>query len=91
LRSWLLLLKDTVEKLDISSADASSVISELKSRLDQVSDMHGLSGIVAVSQYLQNTHTLLTKLSHFCMLDEAFVKKVDAATNFAYGWMIADQ
>lgn len=36
LRSWLLLLKETVEKLDINSLDASSLISELKSRLDQV-------------------------------------------------------
>ncbi|KAM3720524.1 WASH complex subunit [Dirofilaria immitis] len=91
LRSWLLLLKKTIEELDISNADASSVISELKNRLDQVNDMHNLCEIVAVSQYLQNSQTLLTTLSHYCMLDEAFLKKIEAATNFSYGWAIIDQ
>ncbi|EJD76317.1 hypothetical protein LOAG_16709 [Loa loa] len=91
LRSWLLLLKKTIEELDIFNADASSLISELKNRLDQVSDMHDLSGIVAVSQYLQNTQILLTTLSHYCMLDGAFLKKLESATNFSYGWAITDQ
>ncbi|CAG9536624.1 unnamed protein product [Cercopithifilaria johnstoni] len=91
LRSWLLLLKKTIDELDILNADASSLISELKNRLDQVSDMHDLGGIVAVSQYLQNTQALLTILSHYCLLDEAFLKKIEAATNFSYGWAITDQ
>ncbi|EJW86568.1 hypothetical protein WUBG_02521 [Wuchereria bancrofti] len=91
LRSWLLLLKKTIEELDIFNADASSLISELKNRLDQVSDMHDLSGIVAVSQYLQSAQNLLTTLSHYCMLDEAFLKKIESATNFSYGWAIIDQ
>ncbi|VDK88317.1 unnamed protein product [Litomosoides sigmodontis] len=91
LRSWLLLLKKTIEELDILNADASSSISELKNRLDQVSDMHDLGGIVAVSQYLQSTQALLTTLSHYCMLDGVFLKKIEAATNFSYGWAIADQ
>uniref|UniRef100_A0A915Q3Y6 WASH complex subunit strumpellin n=1 Tax=Setaria digitata TaxID=48799 RepID=A0A915Q3Y6_9BILA len=91
LRSWLLLLKKTIEELDISNADASSLISELKNRLNQVSDMHDLCGIVAVSQYLQNTQALLTTLSHYCMLDVSFLKKIESATNFSYGWTIIDQ
>lgn len=53
--------------------------------------MHDLGGIVAVSQYLQSTQALLTTLSHYCMLDGAFLKKIEAATNFSYGWAIADQ
>ncbi|KAL3998638.1 Hereditary spastic paraplegia protein strumpellin family protein [Acanthocheilonema viteae] len=91
LRSWLLLLKKTIEELDILNADTPSLISELKNRLDQVSDMHDLNGIVAVSQYLQNTQGLLTVLSHYCMLDGAFLKKIEAAANFSYGWTITDQ
>nr|CTP81900.1 Bm5581 [Brugia malayi] len=91
LRSWLLLLMKTIEELDIFNADASSLISELKNRLDQVSDMHDLSGIVAVSQYLQSAQNLLTTLSHYCMLDEAFLKKIESATNFSYGWAMIDQ
>uniref|UniRef100_A0A0R3RQD4 WASH complex subunit strumpellin n=1 Tax=Elaeophora elaphi TaxID=1147741 RepID=A0A0R3RQD4_9BILA len=91
LRSWLLLLKKTIEGLDVLNADASSLISELKNRLDQVSDMHDLSGIVAVSQYLHNTQALLATLSHYCMFDGAFLKKIEATTNFSYGWAITDQ
>lgn len=53
--------------------------------------MHDLCGIVAVSQYLQNTQILLTTLSHYCMLDGAFLKKIETATIFSYGWTITDQ
>lgn len=53
--------------------------------------MHDLGGIVAVSQYLQNIQALLTVLSHYCMLDGTFLKKIEAATNFSYGWAITDQ
>uniref|UniRef100_A0A8R1TNM7 WASH complex subunit strumpellin n=1 Tax=Onchocerca volvulus TaxID=6282 RepID=A0A8R1TNM7_ONCVO len=91
LRSWLLLLKKTIEELDIFNADASSLISELKNRLDQVNDMHNLCEIVAVSQYLQNSQALLTTLSHYCVLDKTFLKKIESATNFSYGWAITNQ
>lgn len=53
--------------------------------------MHDLSGIVAVSQYLQSTQILLTNLSNFCVLDGAFFKKMESATNFSYGWEITNQ
>ncbi|VDN01870.1 unnamed protein product [Thelazia callipaeda] len=91
LSSWLLLLKKNIEELEVSSPDVLSIISDFKNRLEQVSDMHDLSGIVAVSQYLQSIQALLTKFSHYCMLDEAFLKKVELATNFSYGWAIIDQ
>ncbi|WKX92112.1 hypothetical protein Q1695_010275 [Nippostrongylus brasiliensis] len=90
LRDWFLLMKKTLEELELNDNKNGEFVSQVKRRIAQVGDMLDLSGNLAVAQHLQKLELQLDCLSALYNVREEEERQARRHADPSYLWPILD-
>ncbi|VDO48208.1 unnamed protein product [Haemonchus placei] len=90
LHDWFLLMKKTLEELDLENRRNGEFVIQVKRRIAQVGEMHDLSRNLALAQHLQRLETQLDCLSALYNVREEDERQAQRYADPSYLWPILD-
>ncbi|KAK6731843.1 hypothetical protein RB195_007976 [Necator americanus] len=90
LHDWFMLMKKTLEDLDLNSKRNAELVCQVKRRIAQVGEMLDLGGNLSVAQHLQKLQPQLDILSALYNVREEEERRVRRCADPSYLWPILD-
>ncbi|KIH59025.1 hypothetical protein ANCDUO_10757, partial [Ancylostoma duodenale] len=90
LHNWFLLMKKTLEELELNDKRNAEFVSQVKRRITQVGEMLDLGGNLSVAQYLHKLESQLDYLSALYNVREEEERRIQRSAEPSYMWPILD-
>ncbi|EYB91544.1 hypothetical protein Y032_0204g1866 [Ancylostoma ceylanicum] len=90
LHNWFLLMKKTLEELELNYKRNAEFVSQVKRRITQVGEMLDLGGNLSVAQFLHKLESQLDYLSALYNVREEEERRIQRSAEPAYMWPILD-
>ncbi|RCN27786.1 hypothetical protein ANCCAN_26477, partial [Ancylostoma caninum] len=90
LHNWFLLMKKTLEELELNDKRNAEFVSQVKRRITQVGEMLDLGGNLSVAQYLHKLESQLDYLSALYNVREEEEQRIQRSAEPSYMWPILD-